>query len=215
MSPYACQVLVEQILPALACTVPRTVYPTDTEDAAELLHEGIAIAANMLEADERAGRTPIPASVVYYSVQRLKSGRRSQTSSTVDVLSPLARRANGFAVVSLDEPVAGCSDADGEDLRLGDLLACRRDDPATEACRRLDWAAFDATQSERERSIMYDLAAGEQQTKTAARLGVSGPRLTQIKAEIGRDVRFRLGDDILAQATGEPQWRQQLRASRA
>jgi hypothetical protein len=164
----------------------------------------------MLEADEQAGRDLIPVSTAYYAVQRLRCGRRSYSSSTTDVLSPRAQCVNGLSVVSTDESV-GAAD-DGDDLCLGDLLACRRDDPATAASRDLDWDAFLTTLDDRKRGIVHNLAVGHSMKSMAAALKVSAPRVTQIKDEIGKEIRFRMGDQVLADAVEQPLWRHSLRA---
>jgi hypothetical protein len=207
MSPAASSLLVNVILPVLARTVPRTVHPAPGEDVAELVQDGIAIAANMLQADERAGREPIAISIAYYSIQRLKCGRRSYSSSITDVLSPHAQRVQGLSVVSMQEPVNVGSDEGGEELCFGDLLACRRDDPVTEVCRRLDWHEFLETQDDREKTILHDLAHGNSLQKTAAKLNVSAPRITQLKDRIGRKIKARMGDGILADVSEQPLWR--------
>lgn len=213
MSPIASQMLLDEILPLLTRTIPHTVYPSAGEDSAELVQDAVASAAEMLEAVEQAGKLPIPSSIAYYSIQRLKTGRRSYSASTTDVLSPMAQRCQGFSVTSLDAPVQGhAADDDGEGQCFGDLLVGRNDDPAAEACRRLDWDQFMKTQDTRCRSIIRQLAAGRPLKAVAAKYGISGARITQIKDEIGRDLRHAMGDDILAEVMAEPQWRRDLRA---
>jgi hypothetical protein len=46
------------------------------------------MAARMLEKLENNGQPLMPHSVAYYTLQRLKSGRRSYTAGRTDVLSP-------------------------------------------------------------------------------------------------------------------------------
>jgi len=211
MSPTACQVLMQTILPILTAQVPRVVYPANAEDAEELVQDAVATAAQMLEADEKAGRKSFPGSIAYYSIQRLKAGRRSYSSSTTDVLSPHARQRNLFSVVSMDQPTDG-GDPDGdEDLCIADTLACRRDDPATEACRRLDWDEFMQTQDQRGKIILNAIARGVALNKTAAKLGISPPRLTQIKDRIGRDVKWHMGERIMQEIREETPWRKSVR----
>ena len=70
MSPESSQMLLFEILPILAATVPRTVYPAPGEDDAELVQDAVATAAGMLECDEKAGRASIPSSIAYYTGQR-------------------------------------------------------------------------------------------------------------------------------------------------
>jgi hypothetical protein len=160
----------------------------------------------------KAGKQPKASSIAYYSIQRLKSGRRSYSASTSDVLSPLARRIQGFSVTSLDTPIQGLEDDDGE-LTFGDMLACRRDDPASEACRRHDWDAFLDTQGDRDVAILRDIAAGERMTDIARRLKVSSPRICQIKDRLAAEILSKMSD-ILNDSMAEPLWRRDLRANK-
>jgi hypothetical protein len=52
MSPQAGWILTEEIVPRLKNTVPRTVKGIGTEDAAELIQDATAIAAQMLHSVE-------------------------------------------------------------------------------------------------------------------------------------------------------------------
>ena len=207
MSPQASQVLLNTIVPILSRTVPKTVCPAPGEDAAELVQDAVVAAIQMLECDEKAGRKPIPASIAYYVIQRMKCGRRSYSANATDVLSPAAQLTKGFSVISMQAPVACGADEDDESLCFGDILASRRDDPATEACRRCDWDRFLGTQDSRSRTILHDLAVGNGLSRTAAKLKVSPPRVTQLKDRIGRDIRHHMGDAVLAEIAEEPLWR--------
>jgi hypothetical protein len=206
--------LVEQILPLLTRNVPRSVYPSGCEDAGELIQDAAATAAELVEAVERAGKKPVPSAIARYSILRLKSGRRSYSSSQTDVLSPYAQRAQGFSVTSMDAPVNAPADDDGGELTFGDMLACRRDDPAVEACRRVDWDMFLGHHGERAAILLHDTAAGVPATETAKRLKVSSPRICQLKDALATRIKSEMADDILLEAMAEPVWRRDLRAHR-
>jgi len=211
MSPQACEILMTTIVPILTAQVPRSVYPSNGEDAEELVQDAVVTAAQMLEADEKAGRKSFPGSIAYYLIQRLKAGRRSYSSSSTDVLSPHARQRNLLSVVSMDQPTSG-GDQDGdEDLCIGDAFACRRDDPATEACRLLDWDSFLDTQGDREKTILSAIIRGDQLKATAHKLGISAPRLTEIKHRIGRDVKRHMGERILQEVREDSAWQKSVR----
>lgn len=212
MSPLASQMLLERILPLLSRTIPHTVMPANGEDSAELIQDGVAIAADMLENDEKAGRQPLPASIAYYSIQRLKTGRRSYSSSTVDVLSPHAQMTQGFTVSSLDASAADVGDDGDDDATLGDLLACRRDDPASEAARSLDWKEFMAGCTDRQQLILTAIATGDSQKSVATALNVSAPRVCQLRDGLAYDIREHFGEMILAEAMEQPVWRHDMNA---
>jgi len=118
MSPRAGDVLVREVLPIIAGVVPQSVRVVGSEDHEELIQDAIVIAAMMLDALERAGKQPIARSVAYYSIQRIKSGRRSYSSGRTDVYAP-GTQLDGLAVVhSLDEVTN--SAADDEEMTIGD-----------------------------------------------------------------------------------------------
>lgn len=211
MSPTASALLLDQILPLLSANIPRFVYPAAGEDHAELIQDGVAVAADMLENDEKAGRAPVPASIAYYSIRRLRSGRRSGCAGSADVLSPLAQRTHGFSVVSLDEPVSVAAEDDDEPA-MGDLLACRRDDPAVEAARTLDWDEFMAGCSDRQQLILTAIATGQPQREVAKALQVSAPRVCQLRDRLALDIREHFGPAVLEETMAEPAWRHDMNA---
>jgi hypothetical protein len=77
MSPQTGWILQEQIVPRLRASIPRNVHPVGSEDAEELIQDGTAIAALMLHSVELAGKSVTPGNIAYYTLQHLKSGRRS------------------------------------------------------------------------------------------------------------------------------------------
>src|ERR1700722_11842198 len=76
MSPQAGFILHEQVVPRLRSAVPHAVHCVGCEDAEELVQDGTAMAARMLDSAEKAGKQVTPGNVAYYAIQHLKSGRR-------------------------------------------------------------------------------------------------------------------------------------------
>jgi hypothetical protein len=56
MSPQAGEVLVGAVMPIIQATVPRVVKPVGSETFDELVQDGLAIAAAMLDSAERRGQ---------------------------------------------------------------------------------------------------------------------------------------------------------------
>ena len=83
VSPRVGEILLDEIRPILQGTVPTSVRAIGCEDAEELIQDALAIAAQMLEALEQAGKQVIAKSVAYYAIQRLKS-RRSHGDRRAD-----------------------------------------------------------------------------------------------------------------------------------
>ena len=104
MSPQAGFLLQTQVLPRLISAIPIAVSFIGSEDAQELIQDGTALAAQMIHNAEQAGKKVIktPGSrrgarklsavktisagnIAFYTLQKLKCGRRSTGSSVVDV----------------------------------------------------------------------------------------------------------------------------------
>lgn len=209
MSPRAGEILLDQIMPIIVAVIPRNVQVVGCEDHQELVQDALVMAAMMLQALEAAGKQPIPKSVAYYSIQRVKSGRRSYTSGRTDVYSP-GTQLDGLAVLhSLDEPV---THEDGEDLSIGDMLADEVEDPSVTAGRDLDWQELETHLDRRENTIVQGLAEGRGTGELARTCGVSAPRICQITDNIAREITAVWGEDVLAQVGEEPRWKASLMA---
>ena len=159
MSPQAGFLLQDQIVPRLISAIPQAVSFIGSEDAKELVQDGAAMAANIIHNAERSGKKVIKTpggrqgarkiktisagNVAFYTIQKLKCGRRSTGSSTVDVYGSGTQINGTTRLTSLDEaaPVVGLDDA-GDPLVLHDLLSNDQEDPATKAARKMDWDDF-------------------------------------------------------------------------
>jgi len=106
MSPQAGWILQEQIVPRLKSSIPRNVNYVGSEDAQELIQDATAVAARMLHNAEAAGKQVTPGNIAYYSLQHVKSGRRSTGSSVVDVMASHTQLKGSTRLNSLEEPAA-------------------------------------------------------------------------------------------------------------
>jgi hypothetical protein len=204
-------IVLEKIVPIIQSTVPRTVNPVGSDDHQELVQDAIVSACQMAESLERQNRPIIASSIAYYAIQRTKTGRRSQYGGRADVLCPAAIMDGNSAPVSLDACL-GTDAEDDDNATLGDVIADRRDDPATIAARKLDWDAFMYQLSEGQRMVVRETAIGTQAKDLAEALHVSRPRITQLKREVGIRLRGFMGEDILAESLREIPWRRELRS---
>ncbi len=211
MSPAAGLVLVDQIMPIITATVPHTVKPVGAEDHGEIIQDTLTMAAQMVESCEARGKAVIPNSVAYYAVQLAKTGRRSYGATRTDALCPAAQIDGNSTVASLDEAIP---DQGEEGETLHDMLAGPVEDPAQAAGRKLDWNEIMADLSDRDMAILEATVNGDQLNRLAVRMGVSAPRLTQIKREIGRRIKGRWGDDALSDVTRMPLWACTINAGR-
>ena len=102
MSPQAGFLLQTEVVPRLISAIPQAVSFIGSEDAEELVQDGTLIAAKMIDNAEQAGKKVVKnpgagrrgarkiktisaGNVAFYTIQKLKCGRRSTGSSTVDV----------------------------------------------------------------------------------------------------------------------------------
>src|ERR1035437_6367075 len=151
MSPHAGEVLTEIIQPMLIAVVPQVVKTTGAEDPAELVQDGMAMAAQAIEMLEKRGKDLMPRSVAYYTIQRLKSGRRSQYAGRMDVMSAAAMLDKRVELTDLDAPAP----EEAEDLTFGDMLASDHEDAATLAARAIDWAMVEPFLTDRELKVLH------------------------------------------------------------
>ena len=133
--------LQDQIIPRLKSAIPIAVSFISSEDAQELVQDGTLIAAQMIHNAEQAGkkvvrnpgaarhgarklsavRTISAGNIAYYTIQKLKCGRRSTGSSTVDVYGSGTQINGATRLTSLDEaaPVASkIQDFMGSDILI-------------------------------------------------------------------------------------------------
>ena len=115
-------------------------------------------------------------------------GRRMTGSSRTDVMSLATQRRRGFRVISLEtvEP-----DASGDGfVRLADVLADSKADlPLERARRNIDYPEILERQqaspkAKRVFEFLCQTACAGKQVELAAELGVSPPRITQLKGEL-------------------------------
>ena len=209
MSPRAGEMLLDEIMPIIQGVVPTSVRQVGCEDAEELVQDALAIAAQMLQALEDAGKQVIAKSVAYYTIQRLKCGRRSHGDRRADVYGAGCQLDGRCVVVSFEQSVTM---EDGDELTLGESLACRSDDPSMMAGRDIDWNELESVLDARKRGVIAALNEGHGTDTIAKALKVSSPRVTQIKREIGGVIIEQWGSNSVEQLSDEPLWKSSLRA---
>ena len=212
MSPYAGMILLEQVMPLIRAAIGRGIaQPVGCEDIAELVQDGIAQAAAMIEGSEKAGKELHPKSVAWYAVQSIKSGRRSTCITRTDAMAPGTYLDKRVELSSLDAPVE--SDDDTQEMSLHDLLAGDGESADVAAGRRLDWEDVLPTFDDRCQSILRETAEGYRTGELARKHGVSAPRIVQIRREAGEGIREAWGNDA-GSAMSEPDWQRHVRSAR-
>ena len=214
MSPQAGWILQEQIVPRLKSSIPRNVNYVGSEDAQELIQDATAVAARMLHNAEAAGKQVTPGNIAYYSLQHVKSGRRSTGSSVVDVMASHTQLNGHARLNSLDEPAALDEETGGELFTFNDVLSQDTEDPATIAGRNMDWETLLTRLTKQEKAIVKYLLEGRTVSDVAWAFKVSRSTMQQCKERLVKLIQEFMGVDILIEVLRLPGWKDNLNASR-
>jgi len=135
--------LMDQVLPRLISAVPNAVPFIAPENAEDLVQDGVAIAARMMDNAEKNGKRVVESpgktngryckkakevtcgNIAYYTIQKLRSGRRSTGGSSSDVHAAMTQLYGRSSLSSLDGET-GSIDHVGEPLLLHDVLASQQ-----------------------------------------------------------------------------------------
>jgi hypothetical protein len=156
MSPIAGEMLWTEVVPRFHAAIPAFSRMIGAEDVRELIQDSIAHAATLLRRAEAAGKKLTASTVAFFAVKLTRAGRGSASSSETEVMHPGTQMAGRTRVVSFDEPL-GFEEA-GETITLAEVFTDRRDDPATQAARNLDWETFCGKQTRRGRRLLAVVA---------------------------------------------------------
>jgi hypothetical protein len=203
--------LLREVQPRLRNAI-HTVPAVGSDDPEELLQDGLVIALILLSGARHSRKSVTAANLAYYSVKSLRSGRRSTGYWKTDPLHPAAQ-INGCRVHSFEEPVAIDRSTD-EPLTLGEMLPAREDDPATQACRRLDWNDLVQQLDAVTEAVLLCVARSEELTSLVKRFGKSRSTIQNVKERLARLVKAVMGDDILRQIQEQPGWHNDVQVIR-
>ena len=212
MSPEAGMCLLEQIAPRLKAAVPY-IKPVGCEDKEELYQDGLAMAAKLLDANEKNGKCVAPSSVAYYTILHLKSGRRSHSAARTDVYGSGTQLDGKTALLSTETEV-GYDPETMEAIRLGEFLACHQDDPSTMACRNIDWDEFIDSHDYRYGVLLRDMAEGKDILARSREWGSKYSQVRVLKERMEAELREYMGADAVANCTRRPAWFGDIHAER-
>ena len=182
------------------------------EDAQELIQDSIAMAAKLMHNVERARKKVTPGNIAYYTIQHIKSGRRS-TGSSVDVHGS-GTQLNGKTRLNSLEEVVASDEEGGQIFTFNDVLSRDEEDPSTKAARKLNWEEFVSGLSPRDQSIIQFLIEGTSGSSIARKLGVCGSTIRNNKRTLATKILEFMGTDILIEVRRSPRWKQDLQATR-
>jgi len=183
------------------------------EDDEELLQDGIAMAAHLMDGLERRGKSVTAGNIAYYTILHLKSGRRSYSTGKTDVMGSGTQIAANSMVLSLEEEV-GFDEELGEPVRLEEMLSCANEDPSMEAARNIDWEEFLGSHDMRYTCIVYDLGSGRTMLDTARACGMTYNGIRELREELVDDLERFMGPTAIADAAAVPGWRGSIMVDR-
>lgn len=157
MSPHASWILVHEVVPRIASSVPRAVRLVGAEDEQEIIQDATAMAARMLNNAELNGKKVTPGNIAYYAIQHMKSGRRSVGHSNADVLGSATQLNGRSHVSSFDAPVM---EEESDEFTMNDVFCSGQEDPSVVAGRKMDWEDFVEKLDECTRAIVLTIAEG-------------------------------------------------------
>jgi len=213
MSPQAGWILQEEVVPRLKASIPRNVNQVGAEDAEELVQDATCMAAKLMHSVEQQGKVVTAGNIAFYTILLMKSGRRSQGSTSVDACG-IATQLNGRGQIhSFDEPVE--ADELGELFTVNDVFSNDQEDPAQQAARNLDWQVLLARLTAQEKAIVMAMMEGRTVLDVALAFGVSRSTMQTHKNRLVVLIREFMGADILVELLRLPGWKDNLNTTRA
>ena len=203
--------LLRQIIPRIASAIPVAVSHVGSEDAQELIQDGTAMAAKIFINANRDGKTVTPGNVAYYTLQHLKSGRRTVGNSCVDVLASATQLNGRSTVYSVNEEVPMYGETD-ESVAVSECMSRDTEDPSTQASRKLDWEQFYATQDRKSRRLLTLIAEGLAGKEIATKLKLTRLAVRRRTQQLRAPLKAFFGEGLMADVCRSPQWYDDLRA---
>lgn len=213
MSPEAGALLLHQIVPRIASAVPVAVYAVGSEDREELIQDGTAMAAKILINAQKNGKKITPGNVAYYTLQHLKSGRRTVGFSSVDALASATQLNGKSRVQSMHDEVPIDSNT-WECVPVSELMSLDREDPSTMASRKLDWQEFMSTQGQDQCRLLTLMAEGCETPEIARKLKLTKLAVVQFIQELRAAIVEFFGSGLIEEVCRAPRWLEDLRAER-
>lgn len=132
-------------------------------------------------------------------------------------MCPVAVLDGSVHPVSIDAPLGEADDAGDDGFTLQhDALSAAGEGPDEAAGRIFDWNVVCETLTARHVRVLRNVADGYAASETAAGLGISRPRLTQLRRAVGKRVgeAWQTSDPLALLTTAKPGWRRHVAVAR-
>lgn len=215
MSPQAAWILQEEICPRLCSAIPKTVLCVGSESHDELIQDATCMAARMIDRVERQGKLgKVTASnIAYYTIQHLKSGRRANGTSSVDIMASSTQLNGSTRLHSLSEVVSE-SECGFEIFELHDVISNTHEDPGTVAARKIDWEFFLTRLTDREKAVVEGLLTGLNGSEIGRALGIDSSTIRYFRQRLAVKILEFMGGEILRDILVKPGWKIGLECER-
>jgi hypothetical protein len=160
------------------------------------------------------GKEVTAGNIAYYTIQKLRCGRRSTGSTVADVLGAGTQIQGNTRLTSLDEVASGDEHNGEEVFEFHDVISNDNEDPGTKAARKMDWDTFMAGLSERDKAIIHCIVEGEPLASLARSRGFSASTLMYRKERVAKAIAEFMGVDIIIEIGRKPRWRDSINCSR-
>jgi len=184
-----------QLLPTIQRHARISFRRADPAAREEAIQEVVAISLVAYARLVEQGREHLAfaAPLAGYAVAQVRAGRKVGGQLNVrDVTSGYCRARKGVRLESLDQQVS----EDWQEI----TVESRRATPAEIAAIRIDFKAWLATLTPRNRRLAERLATGETTSGAASAFGVSRGRISQLREELRRAWHFFQGEPLQGRA---------------
>ena len=200
LTPFSCSALAHLQASFIALVLPRVLShgrvcfrnlkcPQRQEDAIQEMI-GLAWQWHLRLAEQGQDSTRFPTALATYAARAVKSGRRlAGQEKSKDVLSTVAQQRHHITVRRLPE-----FETLSDNLLTEALADNTRSPPDEIICFKLDFAAWLASLTNRDRGIAEDLMVGERTIDVAAKYGISAARISQKRREFCQAWRAFCGE---------------------
>ncbi len=195
-----------QMLPKMTAFAHFRFSALNLEERYEAVQETIALAWLNYSNARPKGKTLNASTLIHYAALSVASGRKFAGSSSTDVLSEETQIKGRATVEHFGKPPANSDDLgkpveyDGAWGKYQDALINRRqwERPFEHVRIKLDYQAFfnRGEASEDEKSVFRMLSKGFTTSDMADQIGVSSPRICQLKNSLGRKLKNFFGQSM-------------------